>query len=733
MFDPKIWQLTRHMFDEHNTKQSLTLGVGAGVGLFAAGSGILPAIVGISVVSASAGLLRGLWDDFKRKNRQSSYEEIAMQWKTLPEADSRSTALQKASVYNNFFDTVAKSMVRKENVDMRDISWMHKLSARIEDAIDNSIQRKQSVEALQYLQEKTQAAWFPKIEEAASTTFSRAVNWRIERDLDSMTATVNRMSDAMEANAIGAVAKPGISPAEDEVLYNSRQVHLQNKLAVIRETIEGGLLLGNKSEASAQSELKHIADSVNRMGPQLPPVKISIEAEAPLVEKLQDTTYYESVYARERGFNAQLYTDWNNSFSRGASSLEPNQIAKNLQTFHSQLIKRIETKGIAIDAAPLFLAEKLYDRIAKVATQPGIDAQAKDMLLNVQQSTRDVLIEHAPKTVLINAVQFEFLPNIGGNYDRALGQGKFIEDTAKLQVLASRFAPEFEDTFAASRIPKEAVKIQENLLAPHVFDSDDRLLKWREVKVQMQATNDAVAQMRAFQETRKERIAENEKSPTISHTFLQNEWQKTFLQGMEAVLPSSIIQAYETFDNTFTVFKKQHGPSIGTMEYSALMHEHLSSTLFQAEGNKLTNMDTIVKLRTLLDKTESYLEGNAANVAKTEISKLTDTPLHTYSEISYEAGRTRSAAMAQAYAAQFVPAANVDNVQVERIQQQFEKVQASMAMGPLVDDKPIAMLVKDNVHESVRLSIVQAAYQIEQMQKANSIQQVVNMTDMQTP
>ena len=83
MFNPKLWQLTRHMFDEKNTKQSLTLGLGAGVGLFAAGSGILPAIVGVSMVSASTGALRGLWDDYKRKHKQASYEDIAQKWKAL--------------------------------------------------------------------------------------------------------------------------------------------------------------------------------------------------------------------------------------------------------------------------------------------------------------------------------------------------------------------------------------------------------------------------------------------------------------------------------------------------------------------------------------------------------------------------------------------------------------------------------------------------------------------------
>lgn len=410
---------------------------------FAAGSGILPAIVGVSMVSASTGALRGLWDDYKRKHKQASYEDIAQKWNETPEADSKSTALQKASAYNNFFDTVQKSMSRSEDVDMRDISWMHKLSTKIDRAIDASLARQQNVDALHYLKEQTVGVLSPKIEGIAASTFDRALNWRIDNTLDSMTAGVNRMNDAAQANAIFVAMQP-VGDSAAQTLYNSRQMHLQNKLGVIREIIEKGLLLGGKDATNVQPELKHISDSVNALGPQLPLVKVAVENEARPHEKLRDTTYYENKYSTEKTLNSALYSAWNDSFERGAASLDPERILEKLSDFHEKLLQRSNRQDAKVDTAVMLLAEKFHDRIEQVQTLPGTNKSTTQALQGLQQKARDFIMEHAPSAVVGAFVLSEMALPVGNNYDRALGQGKAIEDFARVQIMTVKFAPEFQ-------------------------------------------------------------------------------------------------------------------------------------------------------------------------------------------------------------------------------------------------------------------------------------------------
>ena len=228
--------------------------------------------------------------------------------------------------------------------------------------------------------------------------------------------------------------------------------------------------------------------------------------------------------------------------------------------------------------------------------------------------------------------------------------------------------------------------------------------QWLQVKEQMAAMNTAVANMEAFQKTSVERIAENEKNPTVSHQRLQAEWGKTFLTGYNASSPSSILDAHEDFDKVFSVFAKQRGPSLDTIQYAGIMHERLSV----AASNHSATGDTATKIRALLEKTELYLVENAPRVAEQQVALLGASALSNYSDISYESSRTRCAAMAQALATKFAPNPSEDTSRAQRIEEQFSRVQAGMAVGPSTDDKPMAMLVEGSVHESVVAGMRQA-------------------------
>lgn len=68
MFNPKMWQAARHLFDSQNTKQSVNVGIGAGVAILATGSGVLSALVAAGIASSAAMTIRTLWDEYKKKN-----------------------------------------------------------------------------------------------------------------------------------------------------------------------------------------------------------------------------------------------------------------------------------------------------------------------------------------------------------------------------------------------------------------------------------------------------------------------------------------------------------------------------------------------------------------------------------------------------------------------------------------------------------------------------------------
>jgi hypothetical protein len=104
MFNPQLWKLSRYMFDDNTTKQSTNIGIGAGLGLLAAGSGILPALAGVSMTIFAAGALRGLWDNYKLKNATITQQEVNEKFRVVNGLDDKRSGLTKAAAFNNLID-----------------------------------------------------------------------------------------------------------------------------------------------------------------------------------------------------------------------------------------------------------------------------------------------------------------------------------------------------------------------------------------------------------------------------------------------------------------------------------------------------------------------------------------------------------------------------------------------------------------------------------------------------
>lgn len=228
-----------------------------------------------------------------------------------------------------------------------------------------------------------------------------------------------------------------------------------------------------------------------------------------------------------------------------------------------------------------------------------------------------------------------------------------------------------------------------------------------------------------------EKTPQNKANPGMSFFALQAAWSKTFLQPPESTSATNVVAAYKTYHNNFVAFNEEHGPSVATLTMADLMHTRVKQALhtFGADDPMAEN------LKSLIDVTKVYLVENAAGVAEDEVAKLSNaTTLDTYQTIMHEAVRTRCAAQAQTIASEFAPQPEIDDARVARIEQQFSRLNAGMALGPSNSGEPMAVLDNEpNIAAAVDGEISQARYQMTQMRKAQASHEHVSTLGAEAP
>lgn len=300
MFNPKLWNVARYMYDDDTTKSSTLVGVGAGIGLLAAGSGILPSLVGVSAAIAAAGAIRGMIDNYRRNNATISQRDVIEAYSAILQPDSNRPVLNQAASYHNALDSIERHSAQG-GVGMFNIGMMRSIDKSLDWAIESASQKNESAQTLQYLKEKSQSLLQTYLGPVASKRFVDATSAMVSQDLYTMVDSVSALREAIDANQMVKEFNVGSDKADNARLYEGRLVHLQNKLALIKETAAKGFLVDKADVEYTPAKLKYVMDNIAYMQQIVNP-SVPI-----IVVKKENSTLTTPVFS-----NADTYTNQDN-------------------------------------------------------------------------------------------------------------------------------------------------------------------------------------------------------------------------------------------------------------------------------------------------------------------------------------------------------------------------------------------------------------------------------------
>lgn len=446
MFNAQLWKMTRHLFDDKNTAQSLTLGVGAGVGLFVAGVAVFPALVSASVVTAGAGVLRSYWDEFKRKTFPSTHDQLRQAWKETPEANDYVSPLNKASKYNNFLETVESALGYKEKHTLADVSWLKLLSDKIDWAIDTSQRRGEGIETLQNVKEQTRIVGGPIASKAASAAFNTAMDRPIKNDVSNLIDAVNDLNSAIELNRIAK----SMSPVEDTKttpLYGGRELHLKNKFNVLKKTIEQGVFIGSEEPARMESGIRYIMDTVVHIDSKLNPIVPTMLRENTTVGQEKNKMPY-----------AQLEAAWGKTFLLEPERSYPASVLNAYATFDATLSAYAEQNGASVSTVEL--ASLMHQRLSYTLQKQSPDEKTSQGIEKLLSKTARYLVENAPGVASQAVSQIDTAAPLSSYSDVSIAAGT-IRSAAIAQAVAASFAPNPEtDGARAQKLEQQFARIQ---------------------------------------------------------------------------------------------------------------------------------------------------------------------------------------------------------------------------------------------------------------------------------
>lgn len=305
MFNPKLWDFARYMYDDKTKKESIGVGIGMGIGLFSAGAGILPALVGVSAAIAAAGAIRGVLDNYKRNNATISQRDVVETYNAIIQPDSNRPVLTQAASYHNALDSIESYSARGE-VGMFNIGMMRSIDKSLDWAIESASRKNESAQTLQHLKDKSQGLLKKYLGPVAARQFVDATNVPVSRDFYKMVHSVSSLRDAIDANEMVKEFNFGSDKADNARLYEGRLVHLQDKLAIIKETAAKGLLVNEADVGRAPVTLAYVMDSIAYMDQKVNPLV------AVIVVKKADATPAAPVFS-----NADVYSNNQGTMSMG--------------------------------------------------------------------------------------------------------------------------------------------------------------------------------------------------------------------------------------------------------------------------------------------------------------------------------------------------------------------------------------------------------------------------------
>ena len=305
MFNPKLWGLARHMYNDKTTKESIGIGIGLGLGLFSGGVGILPTLMAVSAAIAAAGAVRGVLDNYKRNNATISQRDVVETYNAIIQPDSNRPVLNQAASYHNALDSIERHSAQGE-VGMFNIGMMRSIDKSLDWAIESASQKNESAQTLQHLKDKSQSLLQKYLGPVAAKQFVDATGEPVSQDFYKMVHSVGSLRDAIDSNEMVKEFNFGSDKVDNAQLYEGRLVYLQGKLAIIKETVAEGLLVDEADVGRSPLTLAYVMDSIAYMEQKVNPLV------AVIVVKKADASFAAPVCS-----NADVYSNNQGTMSMG--------------------------------------------------------------------------------------------------------------------------------------------------------------------------------------------------------------------------------------------------------------------------------------------------------------------------------------------------------------------------------------------------------------------------------
>ncbi len=451
MRDGLLWKISRHLYDDKITGRSGKVALGVGIGVLAAGSGVLPALFSVSATMAVAGAVQGAWNSYKRSTGQVSHRQLHEAHLDSLSIPHSGTPHTRAGAYNNFYDNLARFSTQTQ-VGPEHLSMMSGLKNAIASDIERTTATGKSTGPLPDLHEKAKSLLGQWAQKTAERSLATAIDLPVH----------NGLHEAMEHARAIDLANQAQDVLIEEGFDNGNSARnktlLRDKLAVLQNTIasKGVDTLGFSADG-AHRQIAFLHGEMARLASALSP--------APLVRDVvaQDS---ENQLARHRAVENAWFATFAKDAPPGARNPgeTPQAVAAVYEAFHGTLANVAKHYPQELTVRSMEMAalmhERLQDAIADM--QPTGDALAR--MEQLVQKTQAFLGKYSPQVVINTDQRIQNAP-LGdgtGNAIQTLGR---ISDGLAAQTLVQRFsAPEHFDAQRTQRLAEQAGRLQATLV-----------------------------------------------------------------------------------------------------------------------------------------------------------------------------------------------------------------------------------------------------------------------------
>lgn len=449
MRDGLLWKISRHLYDDKITGRSSKVALGVGIGVLATGSGVLPALFGVSATMAVAGALQGAWDSYKRSTKQVSHRQLHEAHLDSLSIPRSGTAHTRASAYNNFYDTLER-FSKQSDVGGEHLSMMSGLKTAIASDIEHTTAAGKATGPLPDLHEKAKRLLGQWAQKTADRTLAKAVDLPVQ----------NGLHEAMEYTRALDLANRAQDVLIEEGFDNGNAARqktlLRDKLGMLQDIIatKGIDTLGFSAEG-AHRQIAYLHGEMARLASTLAPANT-----------VQSTPQnHEEQWARHRAVENAWFATFAKDAPAGARGLHetPQQVAAVYEVFHDTLSGIAKRYPQELTVRSMEMASLMHERLqdAIVDMQPtGNDLARMEELV---QKTAALLGKYTPQVVVNTDQRVQATPRTGGSGESIQMLG-CISDALAAQALAQRFAaPEQLDAQRTERLAAQARDVQATL------------------------------------------------------------------------------------------------------------------------------------------------------------------------------------------------------------------------------------------------------------------------------